>query len=89
LFYDEDIRSEYVSAFRKLTHAFNKALPRAEALNYFKTHQRLTAITEIASQFLKNDRLSMKGMPRKLRGITDEFLVFARNQAEGRSNFSA
>ena len=75
LFYDEDIRFEYLTAFRKLTHAFNKALPRAEALDYFKTYQRLGAANELASQFLKDDRLSMKGVPKKLRGITDEFLV--------------
>jgi type I restriction enzyme R subunit len=75
LFYDEDIRFEYISAFRKLTHAFNKALPRAEALNYFKNYQRLAAINEMASQFLKDERLSMKGVPRKLRALTDEFLV--------------
>ncbi len=75
LFYDEDIRFEYLTAFRKLTSAFNKALPRAEALDYFKTYQRLSAINEMASQFLKDDRLSMKGVPKKLRGITDEFLV--------------
>jgi len=37
LFYDEDIRFEYLMAFRKLSHAFNKVLPRAEALDYFKT----------------------------------------------------
>jgi type I restriction enzyme, R subunit len=75
LFYDEDIRFEYLTAFRKLTHAFNKALPRAEALDYFKTYQRLSAINELASQFLKDERLSMKGVPKKLRAITDEFLV--------------
>jgi type I restriction enzyme R subunit len=74
LFYDEDIRFEYLTAFRKLTHAFNTALPRAEALDYFKAYQRLAAINELASQFLKDDRLSMRGVPRKLRGITDEFL---------------
>lgn len=75
LFYDEDIRFEYLTAFRKVTHAFNKALPRAEALDYFKTYQRLVAINELASQFLKDERLSMKGVPKKLRGITDEFLI--------------
>jgi type I restriction enzyme R subunit len=75
LFYDEDVRFEYLMAFRKLTHAFNKALPRAEALDYFKTFQRLGAVNELASQFLKDARLSMKGVPKKLRGITDEFLV--------------
>jgi type I restriction enzyme, R subunit len=69
------IRFEYLTAFRKLTHAFNKTLPRAEALDYFKTYQRLGAINELASQFLKDDRLSMKGVPKKLRGITDEFLT--------------
>jgi type I restriction enzyme R subunit len=75
LFYDEDIRFEYLNAFRKLTHAFNKALPRPEALDYFQTYQRLTGINEMASQFLKDERLSMKGVPKKLRGLTDEFLV--------------
>lgn len=75
LFYDEDLRFEYLTAFRKLTHAFNKALPRAEALDYFKTYQKLGGINELASQFLKDERLSMKGVPKKLRAITDEFLV--------------
>jgi type I restriction enzyme R subunit len=75
LFYDEDLRFEYLTAYRKLTHAFNKALPRAEALDYFQTYQRLGAINELASQFLKDERLSMKGVPKKLRAITDEFLV--------------
>lgn len=75
LFYDEDIRFEYLTAYRKLTHAFNKVLPRAEALDYFKTYQRLGAVNELASQFLKDERLSMKGVPKKLRAITDQFLV--------------
>jgi type I restriction enzyme R subunit len=53
LFYDEDLRFKYLTTFRNLTSAFNKALPRAEALDYFKTYQRLAAINELASQFLK------------------------------------
>jgi type I restriction enzyme, R subunit len=75
LFYDEDLRFEYLTAYRKLTHAFNRALPQAEALDYFKTYQRLSVVNELASQFLKDERLSMKGVPKKLRTITDEFLV--------------
>jgi type I restriction enzyme R subunit len=75
LFYDEDLRFEYLAKFRALTSAFNKALPRAEALDYFAPYQRLAAINALASQFLKDDRLSMKGVPKKLRAITDEFLV--------------
>ncbi|OGV63418.1 MAG: hypothetical protein A3K19_30790 [Lentisphaerae bacterium RIFOXYB12_FULL_65_16] len=75
LFYDEDLRFEYITAARKLTAAFAKALPRAEALDYLKVYQRLVAINELACQFLRDGRLSMKGVPRKLRGITDQFLV--------------
>ena len=75
LFYDEDLRFEYLTKFRALTSAFNKALPRPEALDYLRPYQRLAAINELASAFLKDDRLSMKGVPKKLRGITDEFLV--------------
>lgn len=75
LFYDEDIRFEYLTSFRKLTHALSKALPRAEALDYLKDYQRLSAVNELASQFLKDNRLSMKGIPKKLREITDQYLV--------------
>ncbi len=73
-FYDEEIRFAYLTAFRRLTAAFNAAMPRPEALDRFRTYQRLVAINELASQFLKDDRLSMKGIPPKLRAITDEFL---------------
>jgi type I restriction enzyme, R subunit len=75
LFYDEDLRFEYLTAYRKLTRAFNKALPQAEALNYLGTYQQLSAVNELASQFLKDERMSMKGVPKKLRAITDKFLV--------------
>lgn len=74
LFYDEEIRFAYLTAFKRLTAAFNAAMPRPEALDHFRVYQRLVAVNELASQFLKDARLSMKGIPSKLRAITDEFL---------------
>lgn len=74
LFYDEDIRFEYITAAARLAAAFAKALPRPEALDHLGLYQRLVAIDEMASQFLKDERLSMKGVRRKLRGITDRYL---------------
>jgi type I restriction enzyme, R subunit len=75
LFYDEDIRFEYIIAFQKLTSAMNSVMPRREALEYWQDYQSLLAINELASRHLKDSRLSMKGIPGKLRGIADEFLV--------------
>jgi hypothetical protein len=74
LFYDEDIRFEYILAFNKLTRAFNLVLPRKEALEYFHDYQSFCEINALASKHLQDDRLSMKGIPPKLRAITDEFL---------------
>lgn len=74
LFYDEDIRFEYILAFNKLTRAFNIVLPRKEALDYFKDYQSFCEINALACKHLKDERLSMKGIPPKLRAITDEFL---------------
>ena len=74
LFYDEDIRFEYILAFKKLTRAFNLVLPRKEALDYFKDYQSFCEINALACKHLKDERLSMKGIPPKLRAITDDFL---------------
>ena len=74
LFYDEDIRFEYILAFKKLSRAFNLVLPRKEALDYFKDYQSFCEINALACKHLKDERLSMKGIPPKLRAITDDFL---------------
>jgi len=75
LFYDEDILFEYILAFKKFTKAMNSVMPRREALEYWEDYQNLLGINELASRHLKDSRLSMKGIPAKLRGIADEFLV--------------
>lgn len=75
LFYDEDVRFAYILAFKALTQAFNVVLPRKEALDYLGDYQSFVKINELASRHLHDRRLSMRGIPDKLRAITDAFLV--------------
>lgn len=74
LFYDEDIRFDYILAFQKLTRAFNQAMPRKEALDVWSDYQNFAEINELAYRHLQDQRMSMKGIPPKLRAITDDYL---------------
>ncbi len=74
LFYDEDIRFEYILAFRRFTTAFNVVLPRKEALEYLEEYLQFAEINVQAMHHLRDSRLSMKGIPDKLRAITDAHL---------------
>lgn len=74
LFYDEDIRFEYILAFKKLTTAFNNVLPQKEALDHFSDYKNFLELNVLAYQHFQDDRLSMKGIPAKLRAIADDFL---------------
>ncbi len=74
LFYDEDIRFEFMLAFKQLTRSLNLVFPAKEALDYLTDYQALTAIQVQAGSHFRDSRLSMKGIPPKLRAITDEFL---------------
>jgi type I restriction enzyme, R subunit len=74
LFYDEDIRFEFIRAFKQLTRSLNVVFPDKAALQYLTDYQALTAINVQAGVHLRDSRLSMKGIPAKLRAITDEFL---------------
>ncbi len=74
VFYDEDIRFEYIKFYKKLTTCFNDVLPRKEALDFFNDWKTFTEINELALKHFRDARFSMKGIPPKLRGIADEFL---------------
>jgi type I restriction enzyme, R subunit len=74
IFYDEDLRFEFMSLFKKFTKNLNLVFPAKEALNYMGDFQSLVAINEMAAKHFRDGRLSMKGIPPKLRGITDAFL---------------
>jgi len=75
LFYDEDIRFEFMLAFKKLTRSLDLVLPAREALDYLKTYNALTEINVLAGRHLNDQRLSMKGIPPKLRALTDQYLA--------------
>jgi type I restriction enzyme R subunit len=74
LFYDEDLRFEFMSLFKKFTKALNVVFPSREALHFMGNYQALMEINILAGKHLRDERLSMKGIPPKLRKITDAFL---------------
>jgi type I restriction enzyme R subunit len=74
LFYDEDIRFKFIDAYRRFMRAIDNVFPRKEVLDYIKDMLRFTELNVLAGQHLRDLRMSMKGIPAKLRGITDEYL---------------
>ena len=75
LFYDEDMRFEYILAFKKLTRAMDAVFPRKEALDFWPDYLSFVEINTLAQRHLHDQRLSMKGIPAKLRAIADEHLI--------------
>lgn len=74
LFYDEDIRFDYMQAFRQFTRCLNVLYPAKEALTYLADYEILTAINARAAMHLRDGRISMKDVPPKLRAIADVYL---------------
>ena len=75
VFYDEDIRFEYIKLYNTLTSCFNNVLPRKEALDFFNDWKSFTEINALANKHFRDGRFSMKGIPPKLRAIADEYLI--------------
>lgn len=75
VFYDEDIRFEYLKLFKKLTSCFNIVLPKKEALDFFNDWKAFREINHLAEKHFRDGRFSMKGIPPKLRAIADEYLI--------------
>lgn len=74
VFYDEDLRFDYMMAFKKFTKCLNLVFPAKEALDYMRDYGALSEVNVMAAKHFRDERLSMKGIPPKLRGITDQFL---------------
>jgi type I restriction enzyme R subunit len=74
LFYDEDLRFDYMLMFKNLTSCLNLVYPSRQALEYMADYQVLTEINVLAGKHFRDERLSMKGIPPKLRAITDAYL---------------
>ncbi len=75
VFYDEDIRFEYIKLYNTLTSCFNTVLPRKEALEFFNDWKAFTEINALANKHFRDGRFSMKGIPPKLRAIADKYLI--------------
>ena len=67
-------RFDFMLAFKKLTSCLNVLFPAKEALAYMADYQALAEINVLAGKHFRDERLSMKGIPAKLRGITDAYL---------------
>jgi len=74
LFYDEDLRFEFMNLFKQFTKCLNLVFPSKAALDFMGDYESLAAINVLAGKHFRDGRLSMKGIPPKLRKITDEFL---------------
>ena len=74
VFYDEDLRFDYMQAFRKFTRCLNLVFPARQALAFMDDYNALSAINVLAGKHFRDGRLSMKGIPPKLRAITDTYL---------------
>ncbi|MCY3933141.1 MAG: HsdR family type I site-specific deoxyribonuclease [Acidobacteria bacterium] len=74
VFYDEDLRFDYMLAFKRLTKSLNLLFPAREALKFMSDYKTLAEINVLAGKHFRDQRLSMKGIPAKLRTITDAHL---------------
>ena len=74
VFYDEDLRFDYMQAFKKFTKCLNLVFPARQALAFMDDYKALAEINILAGKHFRDQRLSMKGIPPKLRAITDQYL---------------
>jgi len=74
LFHDEELRSAFSLLFRAVTSAMNNLYPRKEALDYLSDYNMLAEISVQAALHTRDERLTLKGVPEKLRKILDQYL---------------
>ena len=74
VFYDEDLRFDYMLVFKKLTKSLNLLFPARQALDFMDDYNALAEVNVLAGKHFRDQRLSMKGIPAKLRAITDAHL---------------
>jgi type I restriction enzyme R subunit len=74
LFYDEDTRFTFMTHFKEFTSTLNVVFPKKEALEYLPDYNAFAEINVMAERHFRDARLSLKGIPQKLRAITDAHL---------------
>jgi type I restriction enzyme R subunit len=75
VFYDEKIRFDFLLKYRVFASYLDKVYPSAKALDYEPDFRRFSAVCELAKKHFRDGRMSMKGIPAKLRAIVDEYLT--------------
>lgn len=75
VFYDEKIRFDFLMKFRIFSSYLDKVYPSAKALDYEPDFRRFSAVCELAKKHFRDGRMSMKGIPAKLRSIADEYII--------------
>ena len=75
VFYDEDLRFDYMRVFKNFTKCMNLVFPARQALDFMSDYQALAEINVLAGKHFHDKRLSMKGIAPKLRAITDQYLI--------------
>ena len=73
LFYDEEVRAEWLKLYGEFTRAFNAVLPRKEAFDYLMDWKSFTGINAVALKHLRDGRLRMKVIPHKQRTNTHNY----------------
>ncbi len=74
-FYDEKIRFDFLIKYRTFAAYLDKVYPSAKALDFEADFRRFSAICELANKHFRDGRMSMKGIPDKLRTIADQYLL--------------
>lgn len=75
VFYDEKVRFDFLMKFRLFSSQLDKVYPSAKALDYEPDFRRFSAVCELAKKHFRDGRMSMKGIPAKLRSIADDYLI--------------
>lgn len=75
LFYDDDIRMLFMEKFKAFTRALNNLYPRKEALDYIRAFNQYSEINVQAALHTRDESISLKDVPRKIRTITDKYLA--------------
>jgi type I restriction enzyme R subunit len=75
VFYDEDLRFDFTIRFKRLTKSLNVVFPSRAALEYMPDYMALAEINVMAARHYRDEQLSMKEVPPKLRALTDAHLV--------------
>ena len=75
VFYDEKVRFDFLMKFKLFSSQLDKVYPSAKALDFEPDFRRFSAVCELANKHFRDGRMSMKGIPAKLRSIADEYLT--------------